>query len=568
MFEKIKEIIVLKESTDLNNPDLIPLPPSRRLWNLFGYLTYWGLGNLTISIWMGASSLLSLNLNVSQTMGVIVVGNFIINVLAVLNGQIGTDNHIGFSISQRVIFGMKGSSIGIFIRIVLSVVWFASQAWIGGLCVNCVISSFSKHYLYLPNTFPELVNMTSKELIGFVLFQIISVPFLFIKPERYDKVLGAASFVTFFVSLGIVSWAVTENHGNGPLMSGKIELTRSETSWAWIYGITSWYGALAAGVTNHPDFTRFAKTPSAPLIGTIVGCNVFGIITPLMGTVTASALEEKYGEQYWMPTSIINLWMETNYTPKARAGAFFAGLAYTFSQASYNTYGNGFAGGMDLSGLFSKSSKIFNIRRGSIFVALLSWVVQPWLMYNTSSTFVTVMSSFSVFMTPLIAIVICDYWLIRKRKLKLKDLYSSELSGSYHFYHGVNIRAVVSWLLGFIWGVPGLAAAANPKLSIPQGLHNYYKGSLFFGFCIAFVLYYIFCLVWPISDAGSFDKVDYYGTYTEAEAIKKNMIPFDVKVFESEDKDTQLRVVTSHPELKDHVSMTVSTSALSGNTSL
>nr|CAI6461880.1 ASB_HP1_G0027130.mRNA.1.CDS.1 [Saccharomyces cerevisiae] len=463
---------------------LFPWDLKRRTWGIWSLTFYWSITNVTISTWTGASSLLSLGLTVGETMGIIIIGNAIVATLALLNAAPGGYYHIGYTISQRVIFGIRGSVIGIIIRIILSVVWFGSQAYLGSLCLSCVFASWSHHYLNLPDTIPTSVNMTTQQLIGFVVFQIISIPPLFFKPERFNRPLMVTCVLTFFAMMGITIWAVCRNGGSdGPLMHESTKMSSSTRGWYWVYGISSWYGSLSSGVSNQSDFTRFSKKTWSSLFGTIFSLMVIGTIIPLMGLVTASAYKDKYGVEVWMPNEIIMNCLKEDYSPKARAAAFFVGAVFTLSQVCFNTMGNAYAGGMDLSGLLPK---YFNITRGSVFTALLSWVVQPWDFYNTSSTFVTVMSSFSVFMSPIVGIIIADFWVVRKKHLKLTHLYTDDKNGKYWYWKGINYRNLIIWVIAFTPGLPGLIHSVTPTIKVNKGIQNFYYGNTIFEYCITF----------------------------------------------------------------------------------
>ncbi|KAA8917557.1 hypothetical protein TRICI_000250 [Trichomonascus ciferrii] len=508
----------------LKNRDIVPMPPSRRIWGIFSYIGYWGTSNFCASTWTGASSLLSLGLNVPQAMGVIVVANAFSTCLAVINAWPGSKWHIGYTISQRVIFGIYGSNIGILVRVILSIVWFGSQSWLGGLCVTAIISSWSKNYLNMKNTFPESVHMTSRDLIGFLIFQIILIPCLCFKPEKWAKPIIITSITTFFGMLGTCIWACTDNGSAGPLMDSSVGVKGSALAWAWVNGITSWYGSQSAGITNQSDFTRFSKRKYAAVPGTIFALMVNGTIVPLFGVLAASATLGKYGTQYWNPIDITMLWLETDYTPKARAGAFFAALSFLGSQLSLNVIGNGFAGGMDMAGLFPR---YINIRRGALATALLSWVVQPWTFYNTSSTFLAVMGSFSVFMAPMIGVIISDFFFVRKRRLVLSHLYTSDPDGTYYYWRGFNFRGILTWVVVFTPALPGLITSANPNIPVNDGIYKYYQGNLIFGFFEALVLYKVICLIWPVKNAGEQDPIDYFGTFTTQEAEKMGIVPYE-----------------------------------------
>lgn len=513
--------------------------PKRRTWGVWSLTFYWSITNVTISSWTGASSLLSLGLSVGETIGIILIGNVIISALALLNAAPGGYFHIGYTISQRVVFGIRGSTIGIIIRIILSVVWFGSQAYLGSLCLSCIFASWSHSYLTMKNTIPESVHMTTQELVGFVIFQLISLPPLLLKPERFNKILMVSCTLTFFAMLGMTVWAVARNGGSdGPLMSASTKMSSSTRGWYWIYGISSWYGSLSAGVSNQSDFTRFSKKTWSSLYGTIFSLVVIGTIVPLMGLISASAFQERYGLDIWQPNQLIMFWLERDYSATSRAAAFFAGIVFTMSQICFNTMGNGYAGGMDLSGLLPR---YFNITRGSIATALLSWVVQPWDFYNTSSTFVTVMSSFSVFMSPIVGIIIADFWVVRKKHLKLSHLYTDDRLGKYWYYHGVNYRNLIIWVIAFAPALPGLINSVTPSIKVSTGIRNFYYGNTIFEYCIAFFLVIVSSYIWPYKDVMEEDEFDYFGTFTEEECRAKGIVPYS----EVTDKDLQLDPIVS-----------------------
>ncbi|CAH2354926.1 nicotinamide riboside transporter 1 [[Candida] railenensis] len=521
---KVKEGDGVQKITYLRNKDIIPMGPERRIWGVWSLTFYWSITNVTISTWSGASSLLSLGLSVGETMGIILIGNIIIATLALLNAAPGGYYHIGYTISQRVVFGIRGSWVGIIIRIILSIVWFGSQAYLGSLCLSCVFASWSKSYLNMKNTIPDSVNMTTQQLVGFVIFQLISIPPLFVKPERFNKALIVSCSATFFAMLGITIWTVARNGGsNGPLMNESGDMSSSTRGWAWMYGISSWYGSLSSGVANQSDFTRFSKKTWSSLYGTIFSLVVVGTVIPLMGLISASAMKGRYGIEIWRPDEIIMYWLDEDYSATSRAAAFFCGLVFTVSQITFNTMGNGYAGGMDLAGILPK---YVTIRRGAIITALFSWVVQPWDFYNTSSTFVTVMSSFSVFMSPIVGIIISDFWIIRKKHIKLSHLYTDDPSGKYWYWKGVNYRNLIIWIICFAPGLPGLVNSANSSLTISPGAKKFYYGNTLFEFAMAFFMTYVTSLVWPYKDIEEVDSFDYFATWTDEECAKLNIVPY------------------------------------------
>lgn len=53
-----------KHLSVLKNPDLEPMPPSRRLWGFWSFFGYWAVPNVSIVTYSIGSSLLVLGLNI------------------------------------------------------------------------------------------------------------------------------------------------------------------------------------------------------------------------------------------------------------------------------------------------------------------------------------------------------------------------------------------------------------------------------------------------------------------------------------------------------------------------
>jgi NCS1 family nucleobase:cation symporter-1 len=49
---------------------------------------------------------------------------------------------------------------------------------------------------------------------------------------------------------------------------------------------------------------------------------------------------------------------------------------------------------------------------------------------------------------PLFGVVLTDYFIIRKRRLKVEEIYKT--GGEYWYFKGFNLVALVSWAIGFV----------------------------------------------------------------------------------------------------------------------
>lgn len=191
------------------------------------------------------------------------------------------------------------------------------------------------------------------------------------------------------------------------------------------------------------------------------------------------------------PDLLLKMMDNGNGSSKSRAGVFFLAAGFAFTAMFENICGNAIAGGIDLAGLFPR---YINIRRGAIITFVAAWIVQPWQLINKATTFVAVLSSFSVFLAPIIGIMACDYYLLRQRRIRLSHLYRTHDS-SYYFAKGFNWRAIPAWICGWAPTIGGLVVTVRGDMAPPRPLVQLY----FMAFLIGEKLF----------------DIDTYDTYTD-----------------------------------------------------
>ncbi|KAK9772566.1 hypothetical protein AB5N19_12456 [Seiridium cardinale] len=545
---KIREAAILKadesnheEVSAWCNRDLIPLPPSRRTWGWFNFFGCWSVSSLTVATWQTPNTFLTQGLSVGQAMAIVIISRAICTIFAVLVAWCGLTWHIGFTVQNRYTWGMRGSFIPLLQRILLNFIWTAIQCWNGGklasVCITAIWPSFAK----IPNTLNANMPTTTYELIGFMVFWFISVPFLFIRPEKFKKPFFFSSVACGLAMVALMIWSLSVAKGVGPMFyQGQTIASNSKwsVSWLMLSGINQAIGGKAAGMTNSSDFSRYAKCKRDYILGTLSVYWLVGVLVSLGGLVTTAAAQKIYGEVYWNPPDLLMVMMDHGQgSSAARAGVFFAALAFAFASMFENVCSNSVAGGIDLSGLFPK---YINIRRGSLLTFLAAWIIQPWQLVNKAATFVSVLNSFSVFLAPIMGVMVCDYFLLRRQKIRFSSLFHQKGS-NYWYWHGVNLRVIPCWIAGWAPTIKGLAATAG-SIDSPRAVYELYYMAFFIGFFISFTLFYIVNLVAPPKHLGEFDEIDSYGTFTIQEASRLGVAPVDGtnNVLQGDLKDTMV----------------------------
>ncbi|OAL36848.1 hypothetical protein AYO20_03904 [Fonsecaea nubica] len=513
------------ESSIWINDDIRPLPPSRRLWDTWAYISFWAINQIALSNWQLGASLIAVGLSVWQTMIAVIIGKLIIAGVAICNGMVGATWHIGFPVLSRGIWGVWGSYVIIIQRIVLSLTWFCVQSWTGGLCVTAVLSSIFSGFHHMENTLPESANTTTKALTGWIVYNIITIPMLYIPPEKTRRLLFVMNIISVTTLISMMIYVLSTAKGGGPLLSAPAAAqSGSQLGWAIVQGITTVIGGIAVGLTNQTDYSRFARRPGDQIFGQWFSILTLGTILPLFGCLTSSASIKLYGEAYWNPPDLLLRWLDDDYNSKARAAAFFGGCGLVVCQLAINTIDNAFSAGMDMAGLLPK---YFNIRRGSYLALVLSIAMCPWELLASAGTFISVMGAYSVFLGPMCGIQICDYFLVRRQRMKLSDLYTPSPQGIYYYFHGTNPRAFVAWVCGWAPQLPGFIANVNKSVSVPKACTEMFYLAFPLGLAISFTLYYGLNRAFPPQGLGEYDDVDYYATFTNDEAAKLGVSPLE-----------------------------------------
>jgi NCS1 family nucleobase:cation symporter-1 len=512
------------------------------------YLSFWAINQIALSNWQLGGSLVAFGLSVWQSIIAIIIGKVITALVAVFNGYPGAEWHIGFPVFSRAIWGIYGQYLALVQRIVLSLVWFSVQSWTGGLCVQNILSSIFSGYQHMPNHFPESAHMDTKQFIGWVIFNVLMIPILYVPPERIKWIVLWMNIVSATTLVCMMIWALSTAHGAGPLLSAPATVqSGSELGWSIVLGITTVIGSIAVGLTNQMDYSRFARTPGDQVFGQWFSITFFGTILPLFGCLVSSATQGIYGEAIWNPPNLVQKWMDEDYNAKSRAAGFFAGFGLvgksftllfgsasklsTVCQLAINVIDNAFSTGFDMAGLFPS---YINIRRGAYVGLVLSIALCPWELLSSAATFISVLSAYSVFLGPMVGIQIADYWIIRGRRLKLSDLYHDRPDGIFYYYHGINWRSFVSWTVGFASQLPGFANAVNERIHVPVACTRLYYLAYPLGFVISFLLHLALNKAFPPNGLGIIDPVDYYATFSPEEAAHFGIEPCEEQTGDQE----------------------------------
>jgi len=450
------------ENQRLINPDISPTKVSQRSWGTYNIAALWIGMSVCIPTYMLASGLIAGGMNWWQAMLTIALGNIIVLIPMILNAHAGTKYGIPFPVLSRASFGTKGSNVPALLRAIVACGWFGIQTWIGGQAFNSLI------ILILPGW----AVFSFGPAIGFLIFWGLNVYFIVkgIDSIKWLEAFGAPFLL--LVGLGLLIWAYVNADGFGPILSQPSTFTSAGEFWKFfIPSLTGMVGFWATLSLNIPDFTRFAKSQKSQMLGQAFGLPPSMIVFSFIGIAVTSATVIIYGEAIWDPVALLSKFNNP-------AVVVISLLSLMIATLTTNIAANVVSPANDFANL---SPKHINFVKGGLITAFMGIVMMPWKLLSDYSSYIFGwLIGYSSFLGPIAGILICDYFILRKRILASKDLYDP--AGIYKYKNGFNIKAVSALLAGVIIALIGLVI---PEVGF---LYDY---AWFVGFAVSFVVYWI-----------------------------------------------------------------------------
>ncbi|KAF4616222.1 hypothetical protein G7Y89_g15185 [Cudoniella acicularis] len=478
------------------NSDMDPTPLENQTWSLWTWMAYWATDTINLGTWETASAILAVGLSWREAIPAIVVGTTCVAIPMVLNGAIGAKMHIPFSVAIRSSFGYYLAYFCIVSRSILAMFWLGIQGANGAQCITIMITAIWPSYGNIPNHISESQGITTQGMISYFIFWIIQLPLLLIPPTNLRYLFATKLVAAPITALATMGWCVHKAGGSGNIFALKATVSGSTKAYLFLSSMSSVTGSWATLACNIPDFSRYARSskgqfiqlPFLPIIFTL--CAIIGI-------VTTSATGVIYGELIWNPLEIIAKWLDMGHG--GRAAGFFAALSWYIAQVGTNITANSISAANDLTVLFPR---YVNIERGCIIAAIVGgWVIVPWKILSSASTFLAFMGGYAVFLAPIAGILASDYWIVKKQNYDVPALYNPD--GRYRYWYGINWRALAALIIAVSPNLPGLGysigmnADGSDSVQISQGAKNLYTFDWLFGFVTSIMVYTTLSLIFP-----------------------------------------------------------------------
>ena len=451
----------------LTNDDLAPTTLAQRTWSTYNYIALWFSMSMEVSTYMLASSLIAGGMNWKQAVGTILLGNLIVLVPMVLNAHAGAKYGIPFPVFVRASFGVRGANLPAILRALVACGWFGIQCWIGGQAIDAML-----HVLW-----PATATMPWVLWTCFLGFWLLNMVVVWRGVESIRLLQSFSAPFMLVISLTLLFWMLRKAGGFGPMLSAPSSFHSTGAFLHFFFpSLTAMVGYWATLSLNIPDFTRYAKSQGAQIVGQGFGLPVAMTLYSFIGIAVTSASAVVFGKPIWNPIALLGMFHQP-------LVAFLALIALLVATLNVNIGANVVSPSNDFSNL---NPRLISFRTGGLITGFLGLAMMPWKLLSSFSSYIFGwLVGYSGLLGPVAGIMVADYIFLRGTRLDVNSLYHR--GGAYEYRRGINPRALLALASGVVTALIGLFV---PSL---RWLYDY---AWFVGFGIAAVVY--LTLMWTV----------------------------------------------------------------------
>lgn len=432
------------------DPSLIPKTDADRTVGPLNYIFMWigdgvNIGNITL----GASLMVAgmAILNIYQTFAAALIAISIISTIFSLNDRLGYKTGIPYVVQLRMSFGVKGSIFTSLCRGIPAIVWYGYQSWIGGTALN------------------EMAKIATggafdNAAVCFIVLQLFQIA-LSLYGFHAIKWVEALTSVVILAALFYVFSILLTSHS--ATIANKWVHAKGTWGLPFFAFIMTFMGNYAAIFLSAADYSRELKAgishTKRRLLYFIPIFIAYGFALT-MGAMLASATG------ITNPVKAFSAVVDNPYI------TFFVSAFIVIGTVSVNMVANIIPPTYVIT-LLTK----LKFKYAVTITGLLAFASFPWVLVRDSSAkgLDIFILAYSAFLGPIVAILLIEYYIFRKQKVNIADLYAED--GPYSGYNPAAVISLVigaaaafakvelAWIIGFV--AAGLAYIILSKYAFP-----------------------------------------------------------------------------------------------------
>ncbi|WP_432002970.1 NCS1 family nucleobase:cation symporter-1 [Streptomyces sioyaensis] len=416
----------------LHNADLAPA--QRRRWKVFDLFAMWmsdvhNLGNYTF-----AAGLLVLGMSAWQIFSSLLVGFVIIYIGMNLMGRVGQRTGVPFPVVARISFGVWGANIPALIRAVIAIMWYGIQTYLASVAVNVLILTAD----------PALRSWTTRSFLGlselgwisFLVLWVLQALIISRGMEAVRKFQDFCGPAIWLVMIVLAVWIMIKADWHISLTSSLRHLSTGEQVRMWFGGvglILSTYGTL---MLNFCDFARFAPDERTVRRGNFWGLPINSSAFALLSVIVTAGSVEVFGTAITDPAELI-----------AKVGnpvvLVIGAVTFAVATMGVNIVANFVSPAYDLANVCPRR---ISFKAGGMISTVAALVVLPWNLFSNPVVINYFLGGLGAFLGPLYGVMMVDYYLIKRGRVDVAQLFVADESSPYYYRKGFNRKALIAFI--------------------------------------------------------------------------------------------------------------------------
>lgn len=426
--------------------ELMPSNENERTMSGVGYFAMWvGCAVIIATYALGGTGVQSINL--IYVILAVIAANIFVGIFITLAGDIGVEHGIPFPVICRASFGPIGCALPTLVRAFIACGWLGIQTYYGATAMSYIVWSFTGFDSWMTCFYV------------FMAIQVINAAFGINAIDKFAKVAAPSIIViSLWIVFKLMGVAAEQDidiwHSVlGP--TGQMFTTAGVSFQAFMLVCFANMSFWSTNTCDTQSWTKYVDVPinernwfkrnKKCIIAHCIALPMTQAFCVCIGGMATLALGN------WNP-------IEALQTTASGPALLAMLILIIFAQWSTNVAGNmlppAYIFMNVVTTLFKKNIK-YPIC--VVLCGIIASVIQPWNIMDQFQAWLGLMgSSYG----PLCGILLSDFYLLRKRRINVPELY--KINGQYSGWHGVNLAGIIAFVLAFLcafrtgdlsWGV-------------------------------------------------------------------------------------------------------------------
>ena len=311
-----------------------------------------------------------------------------------------------------------------------------------------------------PGSEATLLGLTAVDWVAYVMVCIFQVA-LFVR--GVDWVTRFLNWAGPLVYLVMIAMMIAICYQAGPSLAGALGGIFSGTG-SYAGGPVAAFAAVvgtmvayfAAVVINYGDFARFVKSERQMRIGNLLGLPVSLAVFSLIALVITAGTVVVFGETLTNPTDIVSRIDNVGLT-------LIAAITFFAATVGINLVANFIPPAYDIANL---APAHISARTGGYITAAIAFFIGAlWVSFISAVGIAAFVDTLGAVLAPLYGIIVADYYLVRRQRLDVQQLFSAAPGSAYYFNAGWNRTAIIAFGISSLFSVASVWTPGLESLS-------------------------------------------------------------------------------------------------------